>query len=121
MYPLDEGAPMTVNEPTTTLTVTHDPDAVIAMLRVGQFTFTGSARRAPGDEPDWRIGENLAVSRALAKAATKLRKRAEGMERQAQSIRDHKRVIAEKQKKANGQTLHDTLENLAWRFCRLTN
>lgn len=70
--------------------VLSDKDATVAYIRLGAIEVTGSSRRAPGDKPDPETGELLALSRAYAKLAAKLEKRANGRVNHAAEIKRHK-------------------------------
>jgi hypothetical protein len=83
--------------------VMADSDAVVATVsysyRGGRsefplaYTMTGSSKRERGDACDAEVGELLAVSRALAKLAARLEKRAQGRMRQLAAIKRHKAEI----------------------------
>lgn len=61
--------------------VTNDACTVELTLKIQDdiFLFTGSARRAPGDESNFEVGYFMALQRAWNSAGVKLRKRAYGL------------------------------------------
>lgn len=83
--------------------VQHSSEASVALL-TGEFdgedyTWTGAAKVTPGDKWDKEVGEKLAISRALMKAAVQLNRQANGrmkcLEDNAQQSRDKRKFKSE--------------------------
>ncbi len=76
-----------------TVTSSEATIASISMIIDGEaHTWTGTAKREPDDDFDLEIGQTLALSRAFAKATKKLTKRANGMVKAADHMREQQKI-----------------------------
>jgi uncharacterized protein DUF1876 len=70
-------------------------------------TGNGSSGREPGDKSDPKIGENLAIARALRKIANRLEKKAAGTMKHRESIAEHHRQLEENLQNMIDRTLDE--------------
>lgn len=72
----------------TVAEVTYDRDREPVVVRAH-----GSAGVCPGDRPDYQVGEDLAVARALRNLAGRLERQASGASKHEEDCREHARQI----------------------------
>lgn len=79
------------------------------------ITATASSSRERGDKSDKKIGEALAVARALRKIADKLEHEARGTMKHREDCKKHAEEIAEAKK---GLELQESLKSGYWSTCK---
>jgi hypothetical protein len=92
----------------TSASVAQDNDATVASVTYGAFKATGSSKRERGDHYSPEIGELLASSRALHKMAARMERRANGLIKQQENIRNavHKPLEVWEQEQAEREGAH---------------